>query len=103
MPSDDKSELQLGAGVRYIGIENVIASLEYRTVQGRNDIDSDSVNFNLSFEFWATQDSSYVVEPARLNAALRVRYLSVCWHQNLISSVLTRPPYTSRPAANRRY
>ena len=51
MPSDDKSELQLGAGVRYIGIENVIASLEYRTVQGRNDIDSDSVNFNLSFEF----------------------------------------------------
>ena len=103
VPSVDKSEFQLGAGVRYIGIDDVIASLEYRTVQGRNDIDSDSVNFNLSFEFRATQDSSYVVKPARLNPALRVRYFSACWHQNLISSVLTTPPYTSRAAANRRY
>ena len=51
VPSDDDDEVQLGAGVRYYDDAlGMTASVEYNTVLGRDNIESNSVNLLLRFD-----------------------------------------------------
>ena len=50
-PSDDRTELQLGGGVRYVGSEGLSASVEYTTIHGRTNLDADIISAFVSMEF----------------------------------------------------
>jgi len=51
-PSEDDTEVELGFGVRYFDERHdVSGALEFISVQGRDDIDSQSVNLNVRVKF----------------------------------------------------
>jgi len=50
-PSDDRTDVQLGGGLRYVGTERITASLEYTTVLGRTNVDADVISAMVSLEF----------------------------------------------------
>lgn len=50
-PSDDRTEFQLGTGIRYVGQEDITASLEYNTTVGRDDVESNSLSLSVRMEF----------------------------------------------------
>lgn len=50
-PENDVNDILLGFGVRWYGESGVTASLEYNTVVGRDDFDSDTFNFYLRADF----------------------------------------------------
>lgn len=50
-PDNDRGEFQVGAGLRYVGGNGISASLEYQTVLGRSNLDSDRVGLNIRVPF----------------------------------------------------
>ncbi len=50
-PSNDRTELQLGAGVRYVGKQGVTGTLEYHTVKTRKNLSSNVFSLSVSMEF----------------------------------------------------
>ena len=47
--SRDRTELQLGGGIRYLGSQGISASLEYTTIQGRTNVDADIIGVSFTY------------------------------------------------------